>query len=43
MGLKFGTAEWLDEYRKVLNENKAYEDAAKTWEGDFVFIVEPSG
>ena len=43
MGLKFGTQEWLDEYRKVLNENKAYEDAAKTWEGDFVFVVKPSG
>jgi putative sterol carrier protein len=43
MGLKFATKEWLDEYRKELNQNKAYEDAAKTWEGDFVFIIEPSG
>ncbi len=35
----FGTKEWLDAYCNVLNKSKAYEDAAKTWEGDFVFIV----
>jgi putative sterol carrier protein len=36
---KFGTPEWLDAYVKTLNANKAYQDAAATWEGDFLFIV----
>lgn len=36
---KFGTPEWLDAYVKTLNANKAYEEAAATWEGDFLFIV----
>ncbi|HMF30986.1 MAG TPA: SCP2 sterol-binding domain-containing protein [Candidatus Lokiarchaeia archaeon] len=35
----FATKEWTDEYCNALNENPAYEDAAKTWEGDFVFVV----
>ena len=43
MGLKFGTAEWISTYIETLNNNKAYEDAAKTWEGDFIFIIEPDG
>jgi putative sterol carrier protein len=37
----FGTDEWLATYVKTLNENKAYEEAAATWEGDFLFIVWP--
>ncbi len=37
----FGTDEWLESYVKTLNENKAYEEAAATWEGDFLFIVWP--
>lgn len=43
MGLLFATAEWLDAYMEKLNSNPDYEDAAKTWEGDFVFIIEPAG
>jgi len=43
MGLKFGTPEWIEEYLVTLNNNKVYEDAAKTWEGDFIFIIEPEG
>ncbi|MFX1563673.1 MAG: SCP2 sterol-binding domain-containing protein [Promethearchaeota archaeon] len=35
----FGTDEWLEKYVKTLNESKPYEEAAKTWEGDFLFIV----
>lgn len=38
---KFGTDEWLKKYVKTLNESKPYEEAAKTWEGDFLFIVWP--
>lgn len=41
MSSLFGTHEWLDAYVKTLNENKAYEEAAATWEGDFLFIVWP--
>lgn len=43
MGLKFGTQEWLEAYIEKLNANTAYEEAAKTWEGDFLFVVEPDG
>jgi putative sterol carrier protein len=39
----FGTKAWVDEYGKNLNASKAYEDAAKTWEGDFVFVVKADG
>ena len=43
MGLKFGTAEWLEVYINTLNNNKIYEESAKTWEGDFLFVITPSG
>ena len=39
----FGTAEWLEAYLAKLNGNAAYEEAGKTWEGAFVFVVEPEG
>lgn len=38
--VKFPSEEWVQEYAKKLNENLAYKDAGKTWEGDIVFIVE---
>ncbi len=41
MGLKFGTDNWVAAYIETLNNNKAYEESAKTWEGDFLFIIEP--
>jgi putative sterol carrier protein len=40
---KFQTQEWCDLYKEAINNNKAYEEAAKTWEGDFYFITEPGG
>jgi putative sterol carrier protein len=43
MGIPFGTEEWVVAYIEKLNANKEYEESARTWEGDFVFIVEPSG
>lgn len=43
MGLKFGTEEWINAYLEKLNNNKAYEESAKTWEGDFIFVIEPDG
>ncbi|MHA2009177.1 MAG: SCP2 sterol-binding domain-containing protein [Promethearchaeota archaeon] len=48
--MKFGSPEWATAYCKALNENKNYKDAAGPegfppdgWEGDFLFVVEPSG
>jgi putative sterol carrier protein len=35
----FGTEEWVDAYIKELNSNETYAEAAKNWEGDFVFII----
>jgi len=37
----FASTEWLQAFHEAINASKAYEDAAKTWEGDFYFIVEP--
>jgi hypothetical protein len=31
---RFGTQEWYDVYMEEINKNKAYEEAAKTWESD---------
>ncbi|MBN1374897.1 MAG: SCP2 sterol-binding domain-containing protein [Dehalococcoidia bacterium] len=39
----FGTLEWATQFMEAVNNSKAYEDAAKTWEGDFYFIIEPGG
>ncbi len=48
--MKFGTPEWAEAYQKAINDNPNYKDAAGPegfppdgWEGDFLFIVEPSG
>jgi putative sterol carrier protein len=46
----FGTQEWADAFQKAINGNENYRDAAGPdgfppdgWEGDFLFVVEPSG
>ncbi|MCX5997836.1 MAG: SCP2 sterol-binding domain-containing protein [Chloroflexi bacterium] len=39
----FGTIEWVTAFMEAINASKAYEDAAKTWEGDFYFITEVGG
>ncbi|MEE9378582.1 MAG: SCP2 sterol-binding domain-containing protein [Candidatus Lokiarchaeia archaeon] len=46
----FGSKEWAAAYCKAINENENYRDAAGPdgfppvgWEGDFLFVVEPSG
>lgn len=43
MGLPAFKQEWVKAFVNACNNNKDYEDAAKTWEGDFTFIVEPDG
>ncbi|MEM3794421.1 MAG: SCP2 sterol-binding domain-containing protein [Thermoprotei archaeon] len=37
---KFPSREWVEEYARKLNENPAYRDAGRTWEGDILFVVE---
>lgn len=37
---KFPSEEWILLFMEALNANKNYEDAAKTWEGDFLFVIE---
>jgi putative sterol carrier protein len=39
----FGSDDWLQAFQQSINASKAYGDAAKTWEGDFYFIIEPEG
>ncbi len=39
----FPSEEWIEKYVQELNANDAYEDAAKTWEGDFIFQIDPDG
>ncbi len=41
--IKFASAEWVQALHDQLNASEAYADAAKTWEGDFYFVVEPDG
>ena len=40
---QYGTQEWADLYMERINNSKEYEEAAKTWEGDFYFITEKGG
>jgi putative sterol carrier protein len=37
---KFPSEEWAKLFMEQLNANKNYEDAAKTWEGDFLFVIQ---
>ena len=39
--LIFGTQDWLDAVQVAINTSLAYREAARNWEGDFWFIVEP--
>lgn len=38
---KFGSEQWVQALMAAINSSKAYAEAAKTWEGDFYFIVDP--
>ncbi len=39
--VKFPSEEWITQFKNALNTNKTYEETAKDWEGDFLFIVTP--
>ncbi len=43
MAIPFPSDEWIKALCAELNASEAYREAAKTWEGDFVFVVEPAG
>ena len=43
MSKKFPSEEWITALMQELNKSQAYKDAARNWEGDFYFIVEPEG
>ena len=40
---EFGSKKWLDAFKEAINSSEDYADAARTWEGDFYFIVDPGG
>ncbi len=42
MSVLFPSDEWIKALMVQLNESEAYRQAAKTWEGDFYFIVSAS-
>ncbi len=41
--LLFPSEEWVQKYWDLLKANSAYKEAAKTWEGDFIFEIQPDG
>jgi len=43
MAFQFPSDAWVKALMEDLNNSAAYAEAAKTWEGDFYFVVEPGG
>jgi putative sterol carrier protein len=41
MAILFASQEWLDALKKALETSQSYREAAKNWEGDIYFMVEP--
>lgn len=41
--IKFLSDEWIKNFKNEINKNKTYEEVAKDWEGDFLFIITPDG
>ncbi len=39
MGIKFASDDWMKALKEELSKSESYRDAAKTWEGDFYWIV----
>jgi putative sterol carrier protein len=37
----FPSDEWVKQLEQELNTSEAYADAAKNWEGDFYFVIDP--
>ena len=41
--MKVMSEEWWKAFEDKINSNKAYEEAASWWEGDFLFEIQPGG
>jgi putative sterol carrier protein len=41
--LLFASQAWIQQFHQEVNNSQAYRQAAKDWEGDFYFVVEPDG
>jgi len=39
--LRFPSDEWIHVFKDELNKNKTYQEVAKDWEGDFLFVITP--
>ena len=39
----FATDAWIKRFHEEVNNCEAYREAARTWEGDFYFVIEPEG
>jgi putative sterol carrier protein len=37
----FPSKEWISLFKEQLNKNASYKEAAKDWEGDFLFVITP--
>jgi putative sterol carrier protein len=37
--MKFPSAEWADAFRQALNQNPAFQEAARAWEAEILFLV----
>jgi putative sterol carrier protein len=40
--MPFPSAEWASAFQKAINENVAYAEAARAWEGDILLLVKPA-
>ena len=40
--MPFPSAEWAAAFRRALNDNPAYREAAKAWVGDILLLVRPA-
>lgn len=41
--VKIFSEEWVEAFGKAINDNPNYRPSALTWEGDMLFVIEPSG
>jgi putative sterol carrier protein len=39
--LRFPSDEWIHVFKEELNKNQTYQEVAKDWEGDFLFVITP--
>lgn len=39
--VRFPSDEWIKTFKEELNKSKAYEEVARDWEGDFLFVITP--